>query len=95
MNTRKSTQIHSFRARNEAEIERQAIEARSRVQHKEDLRSEWEQNTNKKIFAKSVIRKVEEMKRSENVELEVSHGMRSGIVKMGISSPELCLSVHP
>ena len=60
------------RARNEAEIERQAIEARSRVQHKEDLRSEWGQNTNKKIFAKSVIRKVEEMKRNEDVELEVS-----------------------
>lgn len=60
-----------FRARNEAEIERQAIEARSRVQQKEDLRSEWEQKTNEKIFAKSVIRKVEDMKRSENVELEV------------------------
>ena len=60
-----------LRARNEAEIERQAIEARSRVQQKEDLRSEWEQKTNDKIFAKSVIRKVEELRRSENVDLEV------------------------
>ena len=67
----KPLKYQSDRAQNEAARYNDELARKAKVQAYEDLRTEFEDNLNKKLFAKNIARKVISLRMGDMINLEV------------------------